>query len=86
VQLGTGGCGFTVVWLGQQDKSRGAFLGNQHRLAVAAEQQIVGFPVAGLPAGIDIKWAFSDGYAVFDVLNGAASLAAAIAPFELGAR
>jgi hypothetical protein len=55
-------------------------------LAVATEQQIVGFPVARLPAGVDVKRAFCNGYAVFYVLNGATSLAAPIAAFELGAR
>jgi hypothetical protein len=54
-------------------------------LAVATEQQIVGLPVARLPAGIDVNWAFCNGYAGFDVLNGAASLAASIATLELGA-
>jgi hypothetical protein len=42
--------------------------------------------VAGLAACVDVNRAFSDGYAVFYVLNGAASLAASTTPLELGAR
>ena len=86
VQPGGGQCGFTARWLGEQDKSRGALPGDQNRLAVATEQRIVGFPMAGLTTGADVKRAFFDGYAVFYALNGATSLAAAIAALELGAR
>src|ERR1700742_2616847 len=42
--------------------------------------------MAGLAAGIDEKWAFFNGYAVFDVLDGASSLAATITTFGFAAR
>ncbi len=84
IQLGGGWCGLTAGGLGQQDKSRGTFLGDQHGLAISAEQHIVGFPVSWLTACIDIEWTFADGNTVFDVLNRAASLAATITTLELG--
>src|SRR5271168_3536886 len=85
-QLGFGWLGLAAGWLCQQDISRSALLSDQHRLAIATEQQIVGFPVAGLPTGVDVKRAFCDGNPVLYMLNGAAPLAASIAALELGAR
>ena len=78
-QLGGGWFGFAAGWPGEQDEARGAFLGDEDRLAIAAEQQIVGFPMAGLAACVDVNRAFCDGNAVCYMLDGTAALASAVA-------
>ena len=70
----------------EEHEARGAFLGNEDGLAVAAEQHVVGFPVSGLSACINIEWTFADRDTIFDVLDGTATLPATVATLEFGAR
>jgi hypothetical protein len=66
-QAGESGAQLLVGWLGlsvggliEKDEAGVALLCDRDGLTVLAEQDVVGFPVSWLAAGVDIVWALAD--------------------------
>ena len=70
---------------GEAERARGAFVSGQHGLAVFAEEQEIGFPVAGVGAVVGLGRAVVNRHAVLQELDRTASGPAESAPAGLAA-
>jgi len=70
------GLGGFVGLTGEAEMARGAFVSDQHGLAVFSEEHEIGFPVAGLRAILGLGGPIVNGHAVLEVEHGASAAGA----------